>query len=653
MRKGDRELVGGRSKMNNKNQKQNITQTELIWSGKYDEQGNKKKVEKIVLPFQSVETVNEPREKDLFHLPNWWPEGWYNRLIWGDNKYIMASLLPEFAGKINLIYIDPPFATGADFSINIKLGDLEWTKEASVIEEKAYRDTWGRGVDSYLQMMYERLILMRELLADNGSIYVHLDWHVGHYVKIIMDEIFGKENFRNEVIWQKLTTPKAQTLGFGNVHDVILWFSKNTEIIFNEIKIAHKEDYLEKMYRFVEPETGRRYRLHDFTQKGQGEVRRFGKKVLAPPPGKHWIWSQERIDGALKKGMIVFSKTGMPQIKRYLDEVEGQRLHDIWTDVSPIGSVAQERLDYPTQKPKDLLERIIKASSNEGDLVADFFCGSGTTGAVAEELGRRWIMSDLSKFAIHTTRKRLLDINARPFQLQNLGNYQRHKLKENGIEKYIDFILKLYKAEPVSGYKHIHGKKQNRMVHIGSVDSMVTEREVKEVAQECAEIKATHLDILGWDFEMGLHDLVDLVDEQENVKTKLVQIPREILDIKEEARERIRFFDLNYLDVRHKIKGNKLSITLKKFVIANPEYLPDEVREKIKNFTDYVDYWAVDFDYKEDTFHNMWQSFRTRKHPKLATSYEHSYTKKGKYKVLIKVVDIFGNDTNKLLKVKF
>ncbi|MBT9164602.1 MAG: Modification methylase DpnIIB [candidate division WS2 bacterium] len=308
---------------------------------------------------------------------------------------------------------------------------------------------------------------------------------------------------------------------------------------------------------------------------------------------------------------------------------------------------------FPTQKPEDLLERIIKASSNEGDLVADFFCGSGTTLAVAEKLGRRWIGSDLSKFAIHTTRKRLLDItNCKPFEVLNLGKYQKAKLKENGVSRYIDFVLKLYRAEPISGYTTLHGKKAGRMVHIGDVDSIVTEREIRETVKECAGTGIKSVDILGWDFEMGLHDLVDRIGDEHSVKIRLVQIPREALEVKDAAREEIKFFDLNYLEVEHRVNGKTLNIALKDFVISNPEYLPEEVREKVKKFTDYIDYWAVDFDYKNDTFHNMWQSFRTKKHPALETKYSHPYEKTGKYQVLVKVVDIFGNDTNKVFVLK-
>lgn len=573
-----------------------VEKTGLYWPEKRSE------VEKVILPFQTVETVNESKkDRDdlaLFRQKGEPAPGWRNKIIWGDNKYIMASLLPEFAGKINLIYIDPPFATGADFSINIKVGDLEWTKEASVIEEKAYRDTWGKGLDSYLQMMYDRLVLMRELLADNGSIYVHLDWHVGHYLKIVMDEIFGKENFRNEIVWC-YTGPGRQTKDFPDKHDLLLRYSKANDYIFNQevIRVPYKKSNIA---------TGRT------------------------------------------------SVVGRAEEEQLLElDKRGKLPEDWWPDIATIGYKHSEILGFPTQKPEALLERIITASSDEGDLVADFFCGSGTTGAVAEKLGRRWIMSDLSKFAIHTSRKRLLDIEAcKPFEVLNLGNYQKEKLKENGIVKYVDFILKLYRAEPATGYTTIHGQKASRMVHIGAVDSIVTEREIRDTVKECSSAGIKAVDILGWDFEMGLHDLVDTIGDEYSVKIHLVQIPREALEIKDAAKEKIRFFDLNFLEIEHKLNGKSLAIGLKDFVISNPEYLPDEVREKIKNFIDYIDYWAVDFNFRDDTFHNIWQSFRTRKHKSLETKCSHSYQQSGKYHVLVKVVDIFGNDTNKLLEIK-
>lgn len=626
--------------MTQKNKNRN-NQFGLAWRGKETE------VERIILPFQVVEAVNEPRvgereQAEIFkkELPKWWPEEWRNKLIWGDNKYIMSSLLPEFAGKINLIYIDPPFATGADFSIKMKVGDLEWTKEPSVIEEKAYRDTWGKGLDSYLQMMYERLVLMRELLAENGSIYVHLDWHVGHYIKVIMDEIFGKDNFVNQVVWRYKGPQSPSPIKFASKHDIILRYAKNFEAC-----ASYELYFFEKVP----------------VEEAKFKVDERGRYYYTLPKGDY---SEESLKELEKEGRIFKTKSGKIRIKYFVEKTKDgyflrkKKTPDVWTDIPSIGLIAQAResVDFPTQKPEKLLERIIKASSQEGDLVADFFCGSGTTGAVAEKLSRRWFMADLSKFAIHTTRKRLLNIpNCKPFEILNLGNYQKQKFIENEhppVKRYVKFILQLYRAEPLEGYKFIQGKKGKSLVHIGSVDSIVTEKEIRDALSEVQPIGAKFVDVLGWDFEMGLDELVDRIGEEYGIKVRLVQIPKEALEVKSPAEEEVKFFDLNYLKASQKIKGQKVIVKLEDFSIANPEYLPDEIRKKIKKFTDLINYWAVDFDYKQDTFHNMKQSFRIRKRPTLETSLSHTYEKSGKYSILIKVVDIFGNDTNKLVRVK-
>lgn len=417
-------------------------EVELVWNGKTNEVSN------VVLPFQTIEQVDEPRSEkemklqpDLFSLSNGRQQsGWSNKLIWGDNKLVLSSLKNgplrqeiEKQGGIKLIYIDPPFDVGADFSMDIEIGEDTFTKRPNVLEELAYRDTWGKGADSFIAMIYARLVLMRDLLAKDGSIYVHCDWRVNGYIRLVLDEVFGKQNFVNEIAWQKITSVKAQSNGFGNVKDSIFLYSSG-DAIFNQQKKPHDEKYLESMYRYLD-DKGRRYRLGDFTQKGKGDPKNFGEHgVLAPPPGKHWIWSQDRITEGMKNGSIAFSKNGNPSVKRYLDEVGGESISDLWEDISPIGSISSERTDYPTQKPEALLERIIQASTNEGDIVADFFCGSGTTAAVAEKLGRKWITSDLGKFAIHTTRKRLIGVQRnlkiqnksyKAFEILNLGKYER------------------------------------------------------------------------------------------------------------------------------------------------------------------------------------------------------------------------------------
>ncbi len=288
-------------------------EVELVWNGKTSE------VSTIVLPFQVIEQVDEPRaekdtrlQMDLFSLDKRGRQlkGWTNKLIWGDNKLILSSLkngpLREEIEKqsgLKLIYIDPPFDVGADFSMDIEIGGDTFTKKPGILEEIAYRDTWGKGVDSFIAMIYERLVLMRDLLADDGSIYVHCDWRVSGYLRMVMDEIFGKVFFKNEITWEKIKSVKAQTSGFGNTRDTIFFYSKAEQFVFNQIRVAHDDDYLMQMYSHTEKD-GRRYRLDNFTQAGQGEPRNFGKYgVLHPPQGKHWIWSQERIDEGMEKGL--------------------------------------------------------------------------------------------------------------------------------------------------------------------------------------------------------------------------------------------------------------------------------------------------------------------------------------------------------------
>jgi len=656
-----------------------VTRTELVWVGKYDAEGNLRPVDRTILPFQVVETVNESKadrekaQRDLLtHMAR--DHTWRNMLIWGDNKVVMSSLLPRFAGKINLIYIDPPFATGQDFSFRVRIGDEEFVKEPSVIEEKAYRDTWGRGLDSYLQMMYERLVLMRELLAEDGSIYVHVGPNVSHYIKAILDEVFGFNNYRNEIIWKRADAHNDPNR-YGNIHDAILFYTKGDRWIWNPENLPLPDSTAKTWYRYeevvetdtvnrlgqlIKAGTIRRYNKADLSAPDHGrQTNKFIWKGCAPPAGRMWAYTKETFEQLEREGRIVYSESGRPYEKRYLDESKGIPPQTVWTDISQLRGMQKrqkdsEWFDFDTQKPEALLRRIITASSREGDLVADFFCGSGTTLAVAEKLGRRWIGCDLSKWAIQVTRKRLLQIEGcRPFEILNLGNYERHKLAANGHwQRYVQFILELYRAEPVTGFRSLHGKKARAYVHVGSVDSPITMRQVRESLKEAKAAGVHEVHFLGWDFEMGLHDLVSQVGDDYGIKLRLVAIPKEALEVTNPAKEEIRFFDLNYLELEHQVSGRKVTVRLKDFIIANPEYIPDEVLQKIKKFTDYIDYWAVDWDYRDDTFHNGWQSFRTRKDPKLQTKATHSYEQPGTYKVLVKVVDIFGNDTTKMVEVR-
>ncbi|MFP3257550.1 MAG: site-specific DNA-methyltransferase [Candidatus Nanopusillus acidilobi] len=625
---------------------------ELIWNQKYDkiELGEKIPIERPNLPFQIVETVNKPRIKggelqSLFPENQWpkdYPKDWKNLLIWGDNKLVMSSLIKQgWAGKINLIYIDPPFFTGADFTVRTTIGDEEIEKEPSIIEERAYKDTWSGGIASYLKYMYERLVLMRELLSENGSIYVHLDSHVGHYVKVMMDEIFGYENFQREIIWNTASLNvagfKTQADTWIRAHDTILFYTKSKSFSFNKQFIPRNQDFIKKHYIYKD-------------DKGIYRISRRGNKI-------------------------------------YLHEDPGEPVTTVWNDILSFNYVApasQEGLSFDTQKPEALLKRIILASSNPGDIVADFFCGSGTTLAVAEKLGRRWIGADLSKFAIQVTRKRLLDIHnskdlidekkerygnpARPFELWNIGNYETVYWQERQDE-YLAFMLKLYQAQPLTGFRYIHGRKGDRAVHIGPLNAPVTMEEVEKVVIECRANNFNKADVLGWEWSYDVNELAKNLARKNGVDLRLVQIPSvneiksslvgfdlQLLKIRDDVVEKelskyVKFPEVAYLEIDTKTNGNEVLLKITDFQLAPTAELA-EIANKVKDSRELIDYWAIDWNYKGDTFHNQWQSFRVKKNPKVDYEAKHKYEDAGEYQIMVKVIDVFGNDTNKVLKVR-
>lgn len=670
--------------------------TELIWDGKYKD-GKKQGPVRIALPFQTVETVNEStqdRRRNLELFASGRDTEWRNRLIWGDKKYVLPSLLPEFAGKINLIYIDPPFDTSQDFSFTATVpgqhpeeenNSTIFTKEPSVIEQKAYRDTWGvnkedrdRGVgqlDRYLKWFYETTLLLYELLAEQGSLYVHLDWHVSHYAKAILDEVFGSEGFRNEVVWQR-TGAHNDPRRFGNIAESIFFYAKTENYVWNVQHTPYTEEYIQERFRSVEEGTGRRYWLNTLTAPAHGRPPKSAKfygRERMPPPGTMWRFTQDKIIELEKRNRVVVTESGMPYIKQYLDESPGRPLQSIWTDV-PMSKSGFERTGYATQKPEALLERIINTSSNEGDLVLDCFLGSGTTVAVAERLRRRWIGCDLGRFAIHTTRKRLLlTSGVRPFVVQNLGKYERQawqtvEFPANGKDHleeqrereaaYRKFILDLYHAKPISGHSWLHGTKAGRMVHVAAVDAPVTQADVNAIAREAwkaigagkdAPTKAG-VDILGWEFALEVNELAKQVAAESRVDVSFKKIPREVLDKKAVEQGDVKFFELGALAVHLKQKGREATLKLSDLVIPTDD-IPEEARKAIKHWSQLVDYWAVDWDYKNDTFHNQWQAYRTRKDPKIDLETKYEYKEPGKYQVVVKVIDILGNDTTKTLEI--
>ncbi|HBI44288.1 MAG TPA: site-specific DNA-methyltransferase [Planctomycetales bacterium] len=617
---------------------------------------------------------------------------WRNRLIWGDKKYVLPALLEEFAGKVNLIYIDPPFDTGADFSFTAAVPDapeeedgdnLAFTKEPSVIEQKAYRDTWGRGLDSYLQWFYETVTILHGLLAENGSIYVHLDWHVGHYAKCVLDEIFGSDRFLSEIIWQR-TSAHGDTKSWGVINDKILFYTKGPAYTWHALTRPFTDEYIQSHYGAVEEGSGRRFSASSLTAAGtrKGDTGKPWRGFDPNTIGRHWAKLRSELDKMDVEGRIYWPKKegGWPRERLYLDERSGRAVANIWDDVYPVNSQAKEDTRYSTQKPEALLDRIIRASSNEDDLILDCFCGSGTTAAVAEKLGRRWIACDLGRFAIHTTRKRLLNIEGvKPFLVQNLGKYERQlwqagtfaesagsrrplaETPEQAAErqrKYTDFILRLYNAKPLSGGAALHGVKNGRLVHVGGVEAPVSDGDIRQIAVEFARRMGTGkeaptgngVDVLGWDFAFEVNEIARQQAERANLNLRFLRIPRDVMDKRAVDQGDIKFFELAALSVAAKTKRLDVALSLSNFVIP-PDDVPEEVRTAVKHWSQWIDYWAVDWDHDGKTFHNQWQTFRTRKQTKLEAAAVHSYEAAGEYNVMVKVIDILGNDTTKTIKV--
>ena len=662
-------------------------EVELVWNGKTSEVCN------IVLPFQVIEQVDEPRaEKDtrlqlnLFDLDARGRQlkGWTNKLIWGDNKLILSSLKNgplreeiEKQGGLKLIYIDPPFDVGADFSMNIEIGGDNFTKKPNILEEIAYRDTWGKGADSFIAMIYERLVLMRDLLAEDGSIYVHCDWRVNSMIRLCLDQVFGKENNVGELIWRYswgLRTNKC----WNRKHDMILMYSKSDSFVFNADSVLEEREVSESTANRL------KYKGALITDGNKGR----GKEEKALPS-------------------------------------------DVWY-VATINGMAAERLNYPTQKPEELINKILLASSDEGDLVADFFCGSGTMAAVAEKHGRKWIVSDLGKFAIHTTRKRMIGVQRqlkdegkdyRAFEILNLGKYERQhyigvnpNLREAEQQRqleekeaaFLDLILRAYRAEKTDGFGTFHGKKAGRLVAVGPVNLPVTRLFVEEIILECRKKHITRVDILGFEFEMGLFPNVLDEARAKGIDIAPKYIPAEVFDKRAVEKNQVVFHDVSYIEVKPLIKANKrecsvaveltdFSVFYSQDTIANAEAAIKKKGSRIvvergqivkvtkdkegivtrevltKRWTDWIDYWAVDFNFEskreiirvknEGTseweerwtgdyiFENEWQSFRTKKDRSLELKSIFQECAPGRRKLAVKVVDIFGNDTMTIVEV--
>jgi DNA modification methylase len=719
-------------------------EVELLWNGKSGDVTN------VVLPFQVIEQVDEPRSEEkremqgsLFDSETGRQvKGWNNKLIWGDNKLILSSLKNgpmrkeiEEQGGIKLIYIDPPFDVGADFSMDIEIGDETLTKNPSVIEEIAYRDTWGKGDDSFLSMIYERLILMKDLLADDGLIFVHCDYRLNSALRLVLNEVFGKENYRNEIS-SKRKTKNIQSQ-FEKVHslniafDSIFLYSKNKN---------HKINVPQKKLTEINEEG----KWNNFYNTANRPTMRYELLGIKLTKGQ-WRWTEENALQAVnnysefleqsthktlsayweatgKEKRFIRRPEGATRCYYWIPPTEETGVDTNWTDFYGYAN----NVSYPTAKSTSLLERIIKYFSNEEDLIADFFAGSGVLAEVAEINNRKWICSDLGKFSIHTIRKRIINLqrqlkkiekNWRAFEILNLGKYERahyvgvnlnlreeqqQKQLERKEAKFLELILHAYKADKVDQFKTFQGTKSGRLVAVGPINLPVTRLFVEAILLECQQKNVTKADILGFEFEMGLFPNIQEEAKSEGIDLAMKYIPRDVFDKRAIEKNQVAFHDVSYIEVKPHFKKNAIAIELidfsvyyaqeanasdtlannkSKVIIINGQVVKitkdkDGITSRevlTSKWTDWVDYWSVDFDFEskqeiistkdeetgeiieawtgEHVFENEWQSFRTKQDRAIELTSSFTECTPGRRKVAVKVVDIFGNDTMKIIEV--
>ena len=604
----------------------------------------------LVLPSKDVSGLfkgSTPQIPNAFTMAGGNGE-WMNRLIYGDNLLAMQALLagdaqtglPSLRGKVDLIYIDPPFDSKADYRTKISLPGTDIQQKPTVIEQFAYADTWEEGTISYLKMICPRLLLMREMLSEKGSIYVHIDWHVGAYVKVLLDEVFGKDYFRNEIIWTYFGFKRSTAKKFPQKHDIIYSYSRNDDYVWNTQYKPHSPEYIK---RFKKDENGRLYR-DDVNPTGGGT------RII------------------------------------YLDEVEGDIVDSIWDDIPPVNPVAKERVGYATQKPEKLLERIIKASSNEGDLVCDFFGGSGTTAAVAERLGRRWITCDIGKPASLVMRKRFIDQEVKPFLYQSIGDYQKEAFRNNKRYKHVgdlsQVVLGLYGALPFTpeqtndrNFGYIKGTRT--LVMVDSPNRLTTAATIRKAVEAKASLLGGDWEkvvVLGWNFAF---DISQAIQKYENSNVEVLVIPPDLLDklVKKGFKKLIddksvRFSSLQYLVakplvVKQNGDQDEIDVELENYVLLSPDNIPldDKDKEKLQQVLErdplsLIEYWSIDPDYDGVTFRSTWQDYRENMendNDPLHCVYKTRLRvpHKAQRKVCIKAVDVFGFESQVIKEVEW
>ena len=593
---------------------------------------------------------------------------WMNRLVYGDNLLTMQALLagdpqtglPSLRGKVDLIYIDPPFDSKADYRTKIVLPGVDIQQKPTVVEQFAYADTWEEGTISYLKMIYKRLILMKELLSDTGTVYVHIDWHIDSYVKIMLDDIFGKDNFRDQIIWYYPGGIKAVPHYFPRKHDCIYCYSKTNNYVFNNQRKGIEDNSLySRWIKYSEDGETITYKNFPRTDKVKFDmyVKRFISQNKREPKDEDVIY---RFEGAL--------------------------VDDVWDDCPAVFRLLNEKTGYSTQKPASLLERIIKASSNEGDLVCDFFGGSGTTAAVAEKLGRRWITCDIGKPASLVMRKRFIDQEVNPFLYQSIGDYQKEAFHNNKKLRRVgdlsQVVLGLFGALPfspeqVSDRNFGYVKGTRNLVMVDSPNRLTTAATVRRAVEAKASLLGGDWDkviVLGWNFAF---DISQAIEKYKNSNVEVLVIPPDLLDKLSKkgfkkliADKTVRFSSLQYLvvnPVEVTVNGNgedELSISLSNYVLLSPDNIPldDKDKEKLQQVMEQdplslIEYWSIDPDYDGDTFRSTWQDYRENVdndsdplHCVYSTRIAMPH--KDERKVCVKAVDVFGFESQVILDVK-
>lgn len=593
---------------------------------------------------------------------------WMNRLVYGDNLLTMQALLagdpqtglPSLRGKVDLIYIDPPFDSKADYRTKVVLPGLNLQQKPTVIEQFAYADTWEEGTISYLKMIYKRLVLMKELLSDKGTICVHIDWHIDSYVKIMLDDIFGKDNFRDQIIWYYPGGIKAVPHYFPRKHDCIYCYSKTNNYVFNNQRKGIEDNSLySRWIKYSEDGETITYKNFPRTDKVKFDmyVKRFISQNKREPKDEDVIY---RFEGAL--------------------------VDDVWDDCPAVFRLLNEKTGYSTQKPASLLERIIKASSNEGDLVCDFFGGSGTTAAVAEKLGRRWITCDIGKPASLVMRKRFIDQEVNPFLYQSIGDYQKEAFHNNKKLRRVgdlsQVVLGLFGALPfspeqVSDRNFGYVKGTRNLVMVDSPNRLTTAATVRRAVEAKASLLGGDWDkviVLGWNFAF---DISQAIEKYKNSNVEVLVIPPDLLDKLSKkgfkkliADKTVRFSSLQYLvvnPVEVTMNGNgedELDISLSNYVLLSPDNIPldDKDKENLQKMMEQdplslIEYWSIDPDYDGDTFRSIWQDYRENVdndsdplHCVYSTRIAMPH--KDERKVCVKAVDVFGFESQVILDVK-